>query len=135
MSASSSLAAAALRRIASALGQMSDEELARLNDPGTEIEIKVTRRRSKDELTTKAPLDLADTIAKLTGAASRSDASKFLDESFGTKKALEQVARHLDVVVSKQDKAETLRDKIIEATVGARLRSEAIQGVTEPKAT
>jgi replicative DNA helicase len=135
MSASSSLAATALRRLASALEQMSNEELARLNDPGTEIEIKVTRRRSKDEITTKASFDIADTVTKLTGAASRSDASKFLDENFGTKKALEQVARHLDVVVSKQDKAETLRDKIIEATVGARLRSEAIQGVTEPKAT
>lgn len=114
---------------------MSDEELARLNDPAAEIEIRVTRRRPKEEITAKAPLDLAETVAKLTGAASRSEAAKFLDENFWTKKALEQVARHLDVVVSKQDKAETLRDKIIEATVGARLRSEAIQGVTEPKAT
>lgn len=129
MNTSSFLVASALRRLAAALERMSDEEIARLNEPGTEIEIKVLRRRSKDEeLTPGARLDLTDVVAKLTAAASRSDASRFLDDSFGTKKALEQIARHLDVVVSKQDKAETLRDRIIEATVGARLRSEAIQG-------
>jgi len=128
MSTSSFLAASALRRLAAALERMSDEELARLNEPGAEIEIKVFRRRTKDEFTPKAQLDLVAIVAKLTEAANRSDASKFLDESYGTKKALEQIARHLDVVVSKQDKTETLRDRIIEATVGARLRSEAIQG-------
>lgn len=128
MSTSSFLAASALRRIAAAVERMSDEELLRLNEPGTEIEIKVLRRRVKDERATEAQPDLPDIVAKLTASASRADASSFLDKGFETKKALEQIARHLDVAVLKQDKAETLRDKIIEATVGARLRSEAIQG-------
>lgn len=128
MSTSSFLLASALRRLAATLERMSDEELARFNEPGTEIEIKILRRRLRDELIPESAPDLADIVAKLTGAASRSDASKFLEDSFGTKKALERIARHLDVLVSKQDKAETLREKIIEATVGARLRSEAIQG-------
>lgn len=128
MSTSSILIASALRRLAATIERMSDEELARLNEPGTEIEIKVVRRRSRDDIAPEARLDLAEVVEKITGAASRSDASKFLEDGFGTKKALEQIARHLDVVVSKQDKAETLRDRIIEATVGARLRSEAIQG-------
>lgn len=128
MNNSSFLAASALRRLAVALERMSDEELARLNEPGTEIEIKILRRRARDEPAPEPLLDLADIVVKLTAAANRSDAAKFLDDSFGTKKVLEQIARHLDVVVSKQDKVETLRDKIIEATVGARLRSAAIQG-------
>ncbi len=128
MNNSSFLAASALRRLAAAVERMSDEELARLNEPGTEVEIKVLRRRAKDEIAPEARLDLPDILAKLTASASRAEASKFLDDSFGTKKALDQIARHLDVVVLKQDKVETLRDKIIEATVGARLRSEAIQG-------
>lgn len=128
MSTGSSLAAAALRRVAAALERMSDEELARLSEPEAEIEIKVLRRRLKDGPAPEARLDLVNIALKLTGAASRSEACAFLDEGFGTKKALEQIARHLDVVVSKQDKAESLRDKIVEATVGARLRSEAIQG-------
>lgn len=128
MNNSAFLAASAFRRLAAAIERMSDEELARLNEPGTEIEIKVLRRRPKEEPPAEAKLDLSEIVAKLTSSASRSDASKFLDDSFGSKKALDQIARHLDVVVLKQDKAETLRDKIIEATVGARLRSEAIQG-------
>lgn len=128
MRASSVLAAAALRRLAVALEKMSDEELARFSEPGTEIEIKVLRRRIRDDVAPNALVDMTETVAKLTASASRSEASKLLEDSFATKKALEQIARHLDVVVSKQDKAETLRDRIIEATVGARLRSEAIQG-------
>lgn len=128
MSTSSYLAASALRRLAAAVERMSDEELARLNEPGAEIEIKILRRRAKDERPPEIQLNLPDIVAKLISSASRADAAKFLDEGFGTKKTLEQIARHLDVVMSKQDKAETLRDKIIEATVGARLRSEAIQG-------
>lgn len=128
MSSTSFLAATALRRVAAALERMSEEDISRLNEPGTEIEIRVLRRRSKDEPISEATLDLADIVTKLTRSESRSDASKFLEDSFGTKKTLEQIARHLDVLVSKQDKVETLRDRIIEATVGARLRSEAIQG-------
>lgn len=128
MSTPAFLAASALRRLAAAVERMSDDELARLNEPGTEIEIKVLRRRAKDELPSEARLDLVDIIAKLTAFPSRAEASRFLESGFETKKVLEQIARHLDVPVLKQDKTETLRDKIIEATVGARLRSEAIQG-------
>ena len=122
------LAASALRRLAAAVEQMSNEELARLNEPGTEIEIRVLRRRAKDELPSEARLDLVDIVAKLTESPSRAEASKLLESGYETKKTLEQIARHLDVAVLRQDKAETLRDKIIEATVGARLRSEAIKG-------
>lgn len=128
MSTSSILAASVLRRLADVVERMSDEDLARLNEPGIEIEIKILRRRIKDELAPEALLDLPDIVSKLIASASRADAAKFLDDGLDAKKTLERIARHLDVVVLKQDKAETLRDKIIEATVGARLRSEAIQG-------
>lgn len=128
MNTMSSHIATALRRLAIALEGMSDEELARLNEPGTEIEIKVLRRRSKEVGTPVIQIDIADITAKLEMVASRAEASEYLEKNFGTKKVLEQIARSFDVVVSKQDKTETLRDRIIEATVGARLRSEAIQG-------
>jgi len=128
MSGSSFLVASVLRRLATVVERMSDDDLARLNEPGVEIEIKVLRRRIKNDLVSEVRLDLPDIVTKLTASANRADAAKFLDDGFEAKKTLEQIARHLDVVVLKQDKAETLRDKIIEATVGARLRSEAIQG-------
>jgi DNA polymerase III gamma/tau subunit len=124
----SALLASTLRRLAAVVERMSDEELVRLNEPGTEIEIKMLRRRAKEELPPEERLDLVDIVANLTACPNRAEASKFLERGFETKKILEQLARHLDVAVLKQDKTETLRDKIIEATVGARLRSEAIQG-------
>jgi hypothetical protein len=45
-----------------------------------------------------------------------------------TKTELEQIARRLSLPILKQDKAERLRDKILEATIGSRLNSQAIRG-------
>ena len=128
MSHSAFLAASAIRRVAKALERMTEDELSRLTDPNCEIEIRVIRRRSKEEAPPAAALNLNEIVTKLTMLPSRGDASTFLESTFETKRTLDQIARHLDVPVLKQDKVETLRDKIIEATVGARLRSEAIKG-------
>lgn len=130
MSRSSFMAAAALRRLAEVVERMSDDEISRLSDSNCDIEIKVVRRRSREEASPASMDNLNDVITKLTMLSSREEASQYLDATFSTKKALDQIARHLDVPVPKQDKVETIRDKIIEATVGARLRSEAIKGTS-----
>lgn len=67
-------------------------------------------------------------IDKIMAFSTRQEAQRFLDEHYFTRKALEIIARHLDIPIVKQDKVEILRDKVIEATVGARIRSQAIQG-------
>lgn len=123
------LAASALRRVAAALERMSIDEVSRLSDPNCEIEIKVIRRRVKEEPSPEALENINELVAKLTAFPSRADASQFMEATFETRKTLDQIARHLDVPVLKQDKLEVLREKIIEATVGARLRSEAIKGI------
>lgn len=123
------LAASALRRVAAALERMSVDEVSRLSDPNCEIEIKVIRRRGKEVSSPEALQDINELVAKLTAFPSRADASQFMEATFETRKTLDQIARHLDVPVLKQDKLEILREKIIEATVGARLRSEAIKGI------
>lgn len=130
MSHSAFLAASTLRRVAAALERMSVDEVTRLNDPNCEIEIKVIRRRGKEEPPPEALQDINELVAKLTAFPSRADASQFMEATFETRKTLDQIARHLDVPVLKQDKLEILREKIIEATVGARLRSEAIKGTS-----
>lgn len=128
MNYSASLAASALKRVATALERLSVEELSRLSDLNCEIEIKVVRRRGREEPPPKALQDIDELVAKLTAFPNRAEASQFIETTFETRKALDQIARHLDVPVIKQDKLEILREKIIEATVGARLRSEAIKG-------
>ncbi|MCL1078717.1 hypothetical protein D5R81_12570 [Parashewanella spongiae] len=46
------------------------------------------------------------------------------------KKGLEVIARSLDIAIQRTDKVEAIKNKIVESTVGARLRSSAIQGTT-----
>ena len=52
----------------------------------------------------------------------------FLESTFQNKAGLENFARFIDVPVVKKDKVSQLREKIVEATIGAIIRSKAIQG-------
>lgn len=117
------------RRVSEALDAMSNEELQRLSDPLYTLEIRAVRKRSKEESNTALDQEAAaEVIAALTGQASRQDAQALLDAQFPSKKALEVIARRLDIPIIRHDRVEDLRDKIVEATVGARIRSQAIQG-------
>lgn len=118
-----------LRRLVDAVERLSEDDISKLGDESYSIEIRLTRKRNKEE--TISPIqetDLANVIEKLTGFANREEAQHFLNANFPTRKSVELIARKLDIPISKQDKVETLRDKVIEATVGARVRSQAIQG-------
>lgn len=119
------------RRITEVISNLSESELRKLADPQYAVEIKSIRRRAKDDVNPLLPDTSAeDVIAQIISLASRQDAQTFLDSKFSSKKALEIIARKLDIPIIRQDKAEDLRDKIVEATVGARIRSQAIQGTT-----
>jgi hypothetical protein len=117
------------RRISEALDCLTDEDLQRLGDPGYSIEIKAVRRRinagSQSDITS---IDTVATIQTLTNFENRQEAQSFLELHFPTKRSLEVIARSIDIPIVRQDKVETLRDKIVESTVGARIRSKAIQG-------
>ena len=119
------------RRIAEALDMLSDDDLKKLSDPQYVIEMKAIRRRAKDE-PSQPTLDTSadDAIAQITLLPNRREAQAVLDSRFPSKKAIEMIARRLDIPIVRQDKVEELRDKIVEATVGARIRSQAIQGTT-----
>lgn len=119
----------ALRRLVDAVERLSEDDLSKLGDESYSIEIRLTRKRNKeDAITPIQEADLENVIEKLTNFPSREDAQQFLDANFSTRKSVELIARKLDIPISRQDKVETLRDKVIETTVGARVRSQAIQG-------
>ncbi|WP_156351894.1 MULTISPECIES: hypothetical protein [Pseudomonas] len=129
MSEHSSAIGIAMRRLSSALLRLTSEDLSKLVDPAYDVEIKITRRRAKEEAGPDVLENISSIIDKLTHCASREDAAAYLDDSFSTKKPLEQIARFLDIAINKKDRLDNLRDKIIESTTGARIRSEAIKGV------
>lgn len=120
---------AAFQRILEALAQLSEDDINKLLDGGYSIKLRLVRVRSKEEPSLiPTELDVPAIVAKLTEFPSRNDAQRFLDEQFGSRKLLEPIARSLDIPIMTQDKIDVLRDRIIEATVGARMRSQAIQG-------
>lgn len=118
-----------LKRLVEAISSLPEEELAKLSDVNYTIEIRAIRRRTKDDLALQSlDASVEDAIVEITALPSRQDAQAFLDVRFSSKKALELIARKLDIPIVRQDKVEELRDKVVEATVGARIRSQAIQG-------
>lgn len=118
-----------LRRLVDAVERLSEDDLSKLGDESYNIEIRLTRKRNREEtISPIQEIDLTNVIEKITGFANRDEAQHFLNANFPTRKSVELIARTLDIPISKQDKVETLRDRVIEATVGARIRSQAIQG-------
>jgi hypothetical protein len=118
-----------LELLSKAVASLSDDDLERVANRTHSIEVKIVRNRSSTKAATDAEhFNLAEIAKKLEEFSDRVTASNHLREIALSKKALELLARHLDIALSKQDKAEDLANKIIESTVGARLRSSAIRG-------
>ena len=67
-------------------------------------------------------------LDELRGSESRVDGERLLGSLALTRRELEAAARLLDVRVSKEDDSARLREKIIQASVGARLGSRAVRG-------
>ncbi|WP_149137305.1 hypothetical protein [Cupriavidus campinensis] len=118
---------AAIEKVIQAMKAMSAAELDRLDDPNFEVQIKLIKRRSEASIL-KASFSLEELSNRLAGFVDRAAALSYLRSVAATKKELELVARHFEMVIAKQDTVDLLAERIIETTVGARLRSRAIQG-------
>ncbi len=119
-----------IRVIARLLEQISTESEETLRDIAegratVRVVSKRGRERSQEHL---SAADLGALKERLSGIQSREEALKALEEACPTGKQLEQLARSLDLPVQREDTVQRLRDKIVEATVGFKLRSDAIQG-------
>ena len=65
---------------------------------------------------------------KFKECSTREDGFVVLSQYMNDKKTLTEFARMLDISVLKQDSVDKIKEKIIESTVGAVIRSNAIQG-------
>lgn len=117
-----------LRRLASLIESSESVDLDVVLDAFEKRVVKEKRPEKRDELLVREELDYSHLSERLLALDSRDAAVAFLTEHAPSKAALSSLARHLEVPVSKQDKVEAIRDKLVESTVGARLRSEAIRG-------
>ena len=71
---------------------------------------------------------LRDTLLSLE---KREDGLKHLRKTLGLKKELLDFCKFLDVPTTRKDKMERLEEKIIESTIGYRIRSKVVQGRTQ----
>ncbi|OYE00007.1 hypothetical protein [Nostoc sp. 'Peltigera membranacea cyanobiont' 232] len=72
-----------------------------------------------------SPEQVAETLRSLD---TREEGLRILTDFCSARKDLQSLAIHIDIPNSRRDSIPTLREKIIEATIGYRLRSRAIQG-------
>ena len=94
------------------------------------LEVRVENGKRPTRTKSRTPVDeelyqVARTLRELT---KREDGEKLLDERASSKDDMVRLSRILDLPVQKRDTAEQLRSRLIESTIGFRLRSAAIQG-------
>lgn len=117
------------RELQDAVLELNDGELDKVISGEYQFALKVVKKRvgnntkinSVDDFSYNELLDL------LNQCESREQGNEILSRELKTKSEVEKFARHVEVAVMKSDKIEKIRDNIIESTVGAKLRSVAIQ--------
>lgn len=96
-----------------------------------ELRLAVVAKKGKRKKKQAAKLDaerLSNITARLRSMDSRAEGEQLVRETAHTKSEVEILARHLDVAVRREDRLDDLIRRIIEATIGYRLSSAAIQG-------
>ena len=131
-----------LHQVAKFVDSLSDEELTHLAKGTARLSIQLAekpgqgeassrRRKSQDASAWPFSEDPPEQVASdLRSSSSREDGYKLLEKYCPTKASLQTLARHLDLHVLRDDDATMIRDKIVEATIGFRLRSNAVRGAT-----
>lgn len=124
-----------LRELAQVVDSMSDDDVQRLVAGGTRIRLSLEEGDSPDVKPSKhrdARLPdetmFSDLEMELKTLTSREDGFRALARVCTTKAGLTAFARRLDLHVLRDDDVEKLRDKIVEHTIGFRLRSSAVRG-------
>ncbi len=120
-----------LRRLADYVEHQSDLELTALMEDSAKL-LAAAERQTKKRPTpykgTSVTGDLYHVVNALQNLSSREDGENLLREKTFNRNKLETLARYLQLPVQRDDTIEKLRDKIIERTIGSRLRSNAIRG-------
>lgn len=129
-------AATLFRQCAKAVETLSEEDKAALISGEASLRVSVeskTRPRRSPQ-----PTDDTDIIAlrtRLDSCQSRDDAERIIEEMSFSKAALRQITKAFELPYTKDDSVSRLVERIVESTVGFRLRSQAIQGKGEPIST
>ena len=133
-STSQKIVAKFLRELAKSIGNLRKEQYDNVINGNFKIEIKVDNLESKSKSPkTKRLFETEDIIeieSLLRDMSSREKGTALLKDRCTNKDSLIRVAKHLDLPVQKKEKIDAIIEKIVENTIGFKLRSQSIQGRT-----
>lgn len=122
--------------VANFVNQLNGSQLDDLLEGRSKLTIKPAGREGRGTRREKAIPSAAEiqaALGKLYLMQDREEGERLLEERFASKAALEALARHADLPVQSRDTIVSLRARVVESTIGYRLRSRAIQGDTGSK--
>lgn len=109
--------------------KMSDDELVKIENNTHEVKIRIEKIKNKEKRISSLTEDvMKDYEKKLSDLANREEGVELLTTLLKDKLSAEYFAKYLCVSFLKQDNKEYIINKIVEATIGAKLRSLAIKG-------
>ena len=119
-----------LRLVAEAVGKLTDAEWEALRNGKGRLKVEVVdkQKRSLRQSEAADPSKLQEIGALLRETATVEEAGALLDKRCPKKKDLEAVARFLELAVRSKDTKADLKNNILNTTIGARQRAEAIRG-------
>ena len=121
-----------IRLVAEFMHELSEPQIDDLLEGRSKLAIKPASRNvgksSQRKKIEPSKEELREALDRLYSIQSREEGETLLSEQFTSKAALEALARHADLPVQRRDTISSLRSRIIESTIGYRLRSQAIQG-------
>jgi hypothetical protein len=115
-----------LRRLADYVDKHPDEDLAPIFKQAATL-MQSTERVKKSQPQKQLP-DVQAIATELQTLQTRDAGDALLRERVPNRSGLEAIARFLQLPVQRDDSVDRLRAKIVENTIGSRLRSDAIQG-------
>ena len=110
------------------LSLLSEADISKLESGGYSLSLKVVKNKKTPIKRVEINEETKNEILKqFKECKTREEGLQILSKNLKNKKDLTSFAKLLDVSVLKQDKIDTIKEKIIESTIGAVLRSNAIQ--------
>lgn len=116
-----------LRRLADYVDNHPDEDLAPIFKQAATL-MQSSERQKRSPPPRLPPKDVEAIVAQLQTLQSRDAGDALLRNMAQNRGSLESIARFLQLPIQRDDTVERLRAKIVENTIGSRLRSNAIQG-------
>lgn len=125
-----------LAELADAVGALPSRDLSRVLTGEARLVVRVV---PAEDSSARAGKDHAKSLSgetlrvarHLESLDTREAGHAYLETVAATKADLLAIARHLDLPAQKRDSRARLQEKVVEATIGFRIRSAAIQGATD----